>query len=230
MKKRKSLTALVLLTILGIIYSIIHDKNARNIFNSLILIVIILFIIIFITKIIKFFIKRKKEKQEDDEFAQQYITWEKNKYGNDKINKKELCRRIQEFENEQNSNIYHKKDLLTNSEKEFLIKLQDIYNTEYIIQPQIPLGSIVNKDRNLHNKYASELNRYIDFGIFDKNYNLLMLIELQDNTHLQEERKYRDDKVKNICKQANIPLIEIWNKNINNEELREIINKGIYEN
>ena len=55
-------------------------------------------------------------------------------------------------------------------------------------------------------KYHTELFRNIDFGIFNKDFELLLLIELNDKSHIQRNRKIRDRKVKNILKECNIPL------------------------
>lgn len=124
--------------------------------------------------------------------------------------------------------IYHKKELITNCEKEFLIRLNKIFKRKYIIQPQTPLRMIISKDGDELGKYASELNRYIDFGIFNKNYELQVLVELNDKTHELEERQERDLKVQNICKQANIPLITFWTyEKLTNEEIKHRIEKEI---
>ena len=127
-----------------------------------------------------------------------------------------------------NDGIYHKREFITECEKEFMFKLNNIFGNKYIIQPQIPLRMIVSKNNDKLNKYASELNRYIDFGIFNKNYELQVLVELNDKTHELEERQVRDLKVQNICKQANIPLITFWTyEKLTNEEIKHRIEKEI---
>ena len=124
--------------------------------------------------------------------------------------------------------IYHKREFITEYEKQFMSKLTGVFNNKYIIQPQIPLRMIVSKNNDKFNKYASELNRYIDFGIFNKNYELQALIELNDKTHELEERQERDLKVQNICRQAKIPLITFWTyEKLTNEEIKHRIEKEI---
>ena len=102
-----------------------------------------------------------------------------------------------------------KKYFLSETEKNYLELIKDTLTTsKYIIQPQVNLASIINcKD---FRKYHSELFRNIDFGIFDYNYNIKALIEINDKTHYKNERKERDIKVQYICKQAEIPLIVFW--------------------
>ena len=87
---------------------------------------------------------------------------------------------------------------------------------------------IISKNGEENGIHAGELNRYIDFGILNKNYELLALIELNDTTHELEERKERDFKVQNICRQARIPLITFWTyEKLTNEEIKHRIEKEI---
>lgn len=103
---------------------------------------------------------------------------------------------------------YRKKKLLTNCELEYKKAIDKYLPAKYKLLPQICLASVVEKlDEN---KYANELFRIIDFGVFDCNYNLKLLIEINDNTHHNKYRIARDYKVKEICKEAEIPLIIFW--------------------
>lgn len=58
--------------------------------------------------------------------------------------------------------------------------------------------------------FRNELFRNIDFGIFDQNFNLLLLIELNDNTHAQNNRKARDIKVKELLNSCQIKLLTFY--------------------
>lgn len=123
---------------------------------------------------------------------------------------------------------YHKRNFLTQNEKFFLEKLKKIFGDKYIIQPQVPLRMLVSKDGEEYGQYANELNRYIDIGIFNKNYEILALVELNDKSHKFKDRYERDLKVQDICKQANIPLITFWTYgNQTDENIRYIIEKEI---
>ena len=103
-----------------------------------------------------------------------------------------------------------KSAFMTDCEKEFFVAFTEIVGDKYIIQPQINLASIVNKDT--YSKYRNELFRNIDFGVFDKDYKLRFLIEINDKTHEQKDRQERDKNVKNICNEAGIPLVTFWTK------------------
>ena len=131
------------------------------------------------------------------------------------------------IENDDNST-YHKKELLTDCEKQFMERLKTIFGNKYIIQPQVPLRMIISKDGDELGKYANELHKYIDFGLFDNDYQLLALVELNDKSHTLQERHKRDLKVQDICNQANIPLITFWtNENYTNDNIRHTIEKEI---
>ena len=106
--------------------------------------------------------------------------------------------------------MYKQKKFVTETEQYFyqiLLEIEKEYDVQ--VQAQIKLASIIEK--KIKHKYANELFRNIDFGIFDKNLeHLLLAIEINDRTHLKKERKLRDEKVDNILKDANIKIIKFY--------------------
>ncbi|MBQ2946786.1 MAG: DUF2726 domain-containing protein [Bacilli bacterium] len=114
---------------------------------------------------------------------------------------------------------------MTLSELDFYNKIKILENNFKIV-PQVNLGAIIKKISK--NKYRSELFKNIDFAIFTKDYSkLLLLIELNDKTHNQEERKNRDQKVKMICKEAGIKLICFYTTYSNEKEY--VVNRILNE-
>lgn len=113
---------------------------------------------------------------------------------------------------------YIKKNIMTDYEKYFyniFLELENEYNVK--VQPQINLASIIKKVSN-DNTYL-DLYKNIDFGIFTKNYQeLLLLIEINDKTHNLPHRKIRDEKVRKICEEAEIKLISFYSNYPNNKE------------
>ncbi len=90
------------------------------------------------------------------------------------------------------------------------------------IQPQINLATIIKKKPNT--KYYNDLYRNIDFGLFTKDYeDILLLIEINDRTHNKPERIERDKKVKRIIEEAGIKLIRFHTKDPNEKDY--VINK-----
>lgn len=117
-------------------------------------------------------------------------------------------------DNTEEAHIYESKCFMTANEKNFYNKLSKL-EEKYKIVPQINLASIINKKNS---KYRTELFRNIDFAIFDRNYdNLLLLIELNDYSHKSRYRHYRDFKVKKICAQVGIKLIVFYTSKPNNQ-------------
>ena len=111
-------------------------------------------------------------------------------------------------ENNNQIPIYQKKPLLTKTEIKFGTAIQKAIPDHYQLLPQINLATIIERKDN--HKYQNELYRNIDFVIFDYQYNPILLIEINDDTHKQKARIARDIKVKKICHQANLPLITFW--------------------
>ena len=102
-----------------------------------------------------------------------------------------------------------KDSLLTQTEINYYNVLNACFGEDYLILPQINLASVIDKQGG---GYRSELFRNADFGIFDKNFRPILLIEINDNTHLRRDRIERDKKVNLICKKAHIQLVTFWTK------------------
>ncbi len=111
---------------------------------------------------------------------------------------------------------YIRKDFLTYNEKIFYKKLLFLEELGYKIFPQINLSTLIQKISN--QKYQNELYRNIDFGVFDSDLKIILLIELNDQTHNSWQRKDRDLKVKKICEDANIPLLTFYTKYPNHDD------------
>lgn len=121
---------------------------------------------------------------------------------------------IQE-ENVAEVKLYEKKKFMTRTELEFYDKFKELED-EYRIVPQINLATIIKK---ISKGYINELFKNIDFAIFDKQYNdILLLIELNDSSHNNVDRRDRDLKVQKICRDANIKLITFHTKYPNEKE------------
>lgn len=121
--------------------------------------------------------------------------------------------------------LYIRKSFMTENEKIFYFKLKNIETLGYKVVPQVNLASIITKQSD--SRYNTELFRNIDFGIFDNEYNLLLLIELNDSSHKQATRHERDLKVKKICESAKINLIFFYTSYPNERDY--IINRVMKE-
>lgn len=110
---------------------------------------------------------------------------------------------------------YIKRNFMTQSEIFFYNKIKELEN-EYKIVPQLNLGTVIEKQNK---GYRNELFKNIDFAVFSSDYKeILLLIELNDSTHKQYKRRKRDEKVRKICKTANIKLITFYTSYPNKKE------------
>lgn len=130
--------------------------------------------------------------------------------------------------------IYTRKKLMTDYEYKFYNILKGLEDN-YTIVPQLNLAAVVKKINN--NRYYSELFRNIDFAIFTKDYQeLLLLIELNDQSHNNYNRKDRDLKVKKICNDIGVKLMTFYTKYPNektyviNRIKNELSNNKTYDN
>lgn len=141
-------------------------------------------------------------------------------------NKRKKQSKLQQWQQKQrkNKNNYSAKKLLTYTEQKYYEAIKKAVTGDYLLYPQINLATIV--ERTEQHKYQNELYRNIDFAIFDKSYNPILLIEINDKTHKDKKRTARDIKVKEICQKANLPLITFWTEYGINQEY---INKRIAE-
>ena len=114
---------------------------------------------------------------------------------------------------------YIPKKFLSNNEYNFLTKFIDLESELHVnIVPQVNLVSVVEKVSN-NSRFNTELFRNIDFGIFNADYSkLLLLIELNDESHNNSHRKKRDIKVHDICNKTGIKLITFYTKYSNEKE------------
>ena len=128
-----------------------------------------------------------------------------------------------------NKNHYEPKKLLTYTEQKYYEAIKKAVPNDFLLYPQINLATVI--ERTDKHKYINELFRNIDFAIFDRAYNPILLIEINDKTHKERKRIERDKKVKEILAIANIPIVTFWtdygvNQDYINKRIAEYINKG----
>lgn len=115
----------------------------------------------------------------------------------------------EKIENEDLSSLYEKKTyLLTQNELKFYKLLKSITDKNNLnLFSQVALYEIIKSKNIKHfNKIKSKT---IDFVITDVNCKIKLCIELDDPTHIKENRQKRDKFVDNLFKELNIKLIRI---------------------
>lgn len=115
-----------------------------------------------------------------------------------------------------------KTSLMTTTELEFYKCIIEVLPEGYQVHPQANLAAFIIKKYNT--RYQNELFRNVDFLITDKNFKPILIIEINDKTHLEYSRKIRDEKVSQICREAGIPIMNLWTKyGINREYIKNKI-------
>lgn len=103
---------------------------------------------------------------------------------------------------------YARKDtIITAPEQALLEILRGLYGAKYEILPQMALLSLVEKLN--YTSYRNELFRIVDFVIADGGFFPLVVIELNDKSHLRADRVERDRKVADILQKAGLPLVTL---------------------
>lgn len=117
-----------------------------------------------------------------------------------------------------------RKTLISKSEQGFYNAIKTSVPEGYCVFPQINLASFI--DRTDDARFHNELFRNVDFLITDAEYQPKFVIEINDQTHLNADRKERDEKVRKICEEAGIPILRLWTSyGVNSEYIKGRINE-----
>ncbi len=101
-----------------------------------------------------------------------------------------------------------RKALISKTEQPFYVAIKSSLPGGYHVFPQMNLAAFVNKTDN--SAYHNELFRNVDFLITDSEYAPKIVVEINDISHLSDDRRKRDQKVKNILGEAGIPVFTLW--------------------
>ena len=119
-----------------------------------------------------------------------------------------------------------RKALISKSEQGFFNAIKSSVPEGYNVFPQINLASII--DRTDDARFHNELFRNVDFLVTDAEYTPKFIIEINDQTHLNNERRERDEKVQKICEEAGIPILKLWTSyGVNPEYIKGRINETL---
>lgn len=126
---------------------------------------------------------------------------------------------------------YTKKDyFLTRAEHEFFKVLELAVADTYYIFPQVHYEKILllSGEGSRRRGYLSKIDKKsADFVLFDKrNVSPILVIELDDRTHLYERRIRRDIFINNVLEKAKIPILHV-NTIPDSQKLREQIEEKL---
>ncbi|MBO5359946.1 MAG: DUF2726 domain-containing protein [Clostridia bacterium] len=119
-----------------------------------------------------------------------------------------------------------RRTLISKSERGFFDAIRSSVPEGYCVFPQINLASFI--DRTDDARFHNELFRNVDFLVTDAEYIPKFIVEINDQTHLNNERRERDEKVQKICEEAGIPILKLWTSyGINPEYIKSRINETL---
>lgn len=101
-----------------------------------------------------------------------------------------------------------RESLLTPTEKNYMKCIRSVLPENCLLQMQANLASFIVRTDGA--RFQTELFRNVDFLITDLEYRPLIVIEVNDSSHLSKDRQERDKKVAHICEEAGIPIIKLW--------------------
>ena len=117
------------------------------------------------------------------------------------------------------NNSYKKAQVLTEREKNFYETIRLIAEKHNLnVSAKMRLADIVNVSDDIQKKsslwrtkFGQISQKHIDFALQDKtNLEIKLLIEIDDYTHQRADRIERDKFVDSVCKQANIPILHLY--------------------
>ena len=105
--------------------------------------------------------------------------------------------------------IYERKQtLITRKEQGYYNALLKAVPEGFRVFPQINLAAFI--ERTDGSRFHNELFRNVDFLITDDQYCPRIAVEVNDQSHMNNDRIERDKKVHDILEEAGIPLMKLW--------------------
>lgn len=117
---------------------------------------------------------------------------------------------------------YERIPLFSSNERQFYYPLRDVATRMgYILFAKVRIADIVKVKGHINNfnvyfGYISQ--KHVDFVLCSQNLNVVLVIELDDSSHLEENRKDRDKLVDGVFDEAGIKIIHIVTSEINTSE------------
>lgn len=123
---------------------------------------------------------------------------------------------------------YYVVPVMSNIEKKFYYQLVKAF-PHYHILAQVQLSRVIHPPKNRHEyKWLNKIWRMsLDYVILDSHLDTLVVIELDDRSHLTQKRKEADERKNKALKAAGLRLIRIKTNSIPTlDELKYLVNRG----
>lgn len=127
-----------------------------------------------------------------------------------------------------------KKDIMTNAEKQFYKKLQEVCGDDILIFPQVHLSTIFDhkvKGQNWKGAFSKINQKSVDYLLCRKdNLKPILAIELDDISHIRKDRIMRDEFVNFLFTESQINLLRIKSTDIKLVFLKNEILQCVHDN
>lgn len=120
--------------------------------------------------------------------------------------------------------------ILTQTEQAFyhvLLPITQELGLTLFVKVRLADIAIIPKGTEDYMKWFNKIRaKHVDFLLCDEELEFLLGIELEDSSHLQEERIERDNFVDNVYEKIGLPLLHVWEWD--DEDLCELIVRAIH--
>ncbi|MDO4271655.1 MAG: DUF2726 domain-containing protein [Candidatus Saccharibacteria bacterium] len=121
-----------------------------------------------------------------------------------------------------------RKNIMTNREKDFFVRLNRIFGERCYVLSQIQLSNLLDhtvKGQSFRGAFAHINGKSVDYVLIRKSdLTTLCAIELDDSTHDREHRQIRDAEVNHMFRMAKQPLAHIrYNYAMSDQDIVNIV-------
>jgi len=167
--------------------------------------------------------KRRRKNRKRNYYDDDYRPYEKAKaYGRSKN------RRNDDIFIEDDSVVYRRREFLSNAEMKFFQVLRQVCDSDYYVAPKVGLWALVQGEKTEYGNergWAKISQKHLDFVLLNPRLmKPVLVVELDDSSHLNPERREKDVEKDAILRQVNIPVSRVTARaSYDVDKLRETI-------
>ncbi len=100
--------------------------------------------------------------------------------------------------------------ILSETEKKFFDGIKSAVGLRYVVKPRVEMADVLKRGDGT--KCQEEQLGVMDFGVFDLQYRLKVLIEVKGMKRRGKQGRKAYKKTRKLCKKAGIPVVTFWAK------------------
>ena len=155
--------------------------------------------------------QEKKAKKEEKKTAKQAKKQAKQEISDAKKLEKNEKRETEKQEKAQKKMGYVPKNvILSETEKKFFDGIKSAVGLRYMVKPRVEMADVLKRGDGT--KCGDEQLGVMDFGVFDLQHRLKVLIEVKGMKRRGKQNGKTYKKTRKLCKKAGIPVVTFWAK------------------